>query len=296
LQANKYKTIELTAGNTSTAPTGTAGLQVAFQGERGAFSEKAIKRYFDDQAIPVPCASFQAVFDAVLEGRVQYGALPLENSLSGSIHENYDLIIHYPDLKIVGEKKIRIVHNLIVVPGTSFEDIKRVYSHPQGFAQCAKFLDKYPAWERLPYYDTAGSVAMIATKGNKENAAIASTEAAQAYKMQILKESIETNAHNYTRFVILTREENVQVTKPNKASLVFSVSDKPGSLYICLKILSEKTVNMTKLESRPIHGKPWEYMFYVDVEIPDSEALFHEAIEQLQKETENLKILGLYKS
>ena len=181
-------------------------IKVAFQGEKGAFSEKAIHQYFDAKTISMPCSTFRDVFDAVLKGSCYYGIVPLENSLSGSIHENFDLLLQFPDIEIAGEKKIRIIHNLITLPGTKIEDIKRVYSHPQGIAQCAKFLSKYPDWENVAFYDTAGSVAFIANQGKKENSAIASEEAAKSYKMEILKESIETNAHNYTRFVIITRK------------------------------------------------------------------------------------------
>jgi 3-deoxy-7-phosphoheptulonate synthase len=271
-------------------------LRVAFQGERGAFSEKAINRYFDETATPVPCRSFRDVFNSVLEGGAQYGAIPLENSLSGSIHENYDLLLQFPDIKIVGEKKIRIVHNLIAVPGATLGGIRRVYSHPQGLAQCTQFLDGYPTWERIPFYDTAASVAFVAKEGKKENASIASSEAAEVYKMQIIKESIETNAHNYTRFVIIAREDYGETEDFDQASLVFSTVDKPGSLFLALKVLAERRLNMKKLESRPIQGKPWEYMFYVDVEVTHDLEFFNAAIAELKKATDDLRVLGIYKT
>ncbi len=278
----------------------TGEIEVAFQGERGAFSEKAINRIFDENPVPVPCRTFRNVFNAVLESRVHYGIIPLENSLSGSIHENYDLLLQFPDVKIIGEKKIRIIHNLIACPEARLEDIRKVYSHPQGIAQCSRFLDNYPSWERIAYYDTAASVEFIAEEGKKDNAAIASEEAAAVYRMSILKPSIETNVHNYTRFVLIAREEEAEELwgkkEYNKASLVFSTLDKPGSLYHALKALAEKGLNMKKLESRPIEGKPWEYMFYVDVELPEEISLFYESVEILKKETDNLSILGLYRS
>jgi len=269
-------------------------IKVAFQGERGAFSEKAIHQYFDAKTISVPCSSFRGVFDAVLEGKCYFGIIPLENSLAGSIHENFDLLLQFPDLEIAGEKKIRIIHNLITIPGAKIEDIKRIYSHPQGIAQCANFLSKYPDWENVAFYDTAGSVDFIAKQGKKENAAIASEEAAKTYKMQILKESIETNAHNYTRFAIITRARKKKAENPDKASLVFLAMDKPGSLYLALKVLADKGLNMKKLESRPILGKPWEYMFYIDVEVPGDISIFYDTIEELKGHTEDLRILGLY--
>ena len=271
-------------------------VRVAFQGERGAFSEKAIHRYFSGTVQPLPRKEFRDVFDAVLEGMARYGVIPIENSLSGSIHQNYDLLLQFPDLRIVGEKKIRIVHNLIGLPQCSLEDIQRVYSHPQGLAQCSSFLDKHPGWERVPFYDTAGSVAFVAREGKKECAAIASEEAATVHKMQILKAGIETNARNYTRFVVVAREEFADQGRPNQASFVFATPEEPGSLFRALKILADQKLNMKKLESRPIPGKPWEYMFYVDVEVPEETRLFSEAVEDLKEQTDNFRVLGLYRA
>jgi len=279
--------------------------RIAFQGERGAFSEKAIDLTFDEEVIPLPCPSFRDVFNAVLEGKARFGVIPLENSLSGSIHENYDLLLQYPDIKIVGEKKIRVVHNLIGLPGASLEDIEKVYSHPQGLAQCVRFLERYPRWERIPYADTAGAVRYIAELGDRANAAIASAEAARVYRMSVLKESIETNAHNYTRFSVIARDGEIWENGEwgpgaegpfDKASLVFSTLDEPGSLFSALKVLADRRLNMKKLESRPIMGKPWEYMFYVDVEVPSDPALFKECIEELKGQTDDLRVLGIYRT
>ena len=278
----------------SVPPKERKTLRVSFQGERGAFSEDALYRYFPEGTVSVPRPEFRDVFNAVLEVKTDYGIIPLENTLTGSIYQNYDLLLQFPDINIAGEKTIRIVHNLIALPEAELEDIRRVYSHPQGLSQCARFLEQFPEWEKIPYYDTAGSVSFIAGQGRKENAAIASEEAGRVYKMKILKRGIERNSQNYTRFVIITREELARIDNPNKAALVFSTSNKPGSLYLALKVLAEKAINMRKLESRPILGKPWEEMFYVDVDIPPDSAHFFEAIEALKKETANLRILGLY--
>ncbi|RKX76664.1 MAG: phospho-2-dehydro-3-deoxyheptonate aldolase [Spirochaetes bacterium] len=274
----------------------TRSIEVAFQGESGAYSEMALHRHFQNgDARGLPCSRFEDVFLEVLKGTVDYGIIPIENSLAGSIHENYDLLLQYPDIKIVGEHQIRIVHNLIAKPDAEMKDIRKVYSHPQGLAQCAKFLDSHPEWKRIPFYDTAGSVAFIAKEGDKHCAAIASIEAARVYKMKVLKEGIETNPRNYTRFFILAREEHPAVKNPNKASLVFSVADKPGSLFLFLKLLAEKNLNMKKLESRPIPGTPWQYMFYVDVEIPENRDLFFQAVENMKKEAGTFRILGMYR-
>lgn len=270
-------------------------IMVSFQGERGAFSEKAINNYFNEDTKPLPCPEFRDVFNSVLEGKSNYGIIPLENSLSGSIHQNFDLLLQFPDIRIIGEQKIRIIHNLIALPGTKIEDIKKVYSHPQALMQCSRYLDQFRDWEKVAYYDTAGAVSYIARTGKKENAAIASEEAGKVYKMKIIKESIETNARNYTRFAVIAREDAGIAEKPNKASFVFATLDKPGALFNVLKIMAKRSLNMTKLESRPIPGKPWEYMFYVDVEIPEDMSVLNTTIEELRNETEEFRVLGLYR-
>jgi 3-deoxy-7-phosphoheptulonate synthase len=273
-------------------------IRVAFQGEPGAFSENALLRYFPDSVQSLPLQEFRDVFESVLTGKSAYGITPIENTLTGSIHQNYDLLLQYPDIRIVGEKTIRIIHNLIGLPDAQLKDIRRVYSHPQGLSQCSRFLDSYPQWEKIPFYDTAGSIAFIAKEGKKENAGIASSEAARVHKMKVLKEGIETDSRNYTRFVIIAREELAQAESPggkaNRASLVFSTANTPGSLFRALQVLAERKINMVKLESRPIAGKPWEEMFYVDVDIPREENAFQNALEELSGVTETLRTLGLY--
>jgi len=276
------------------APSG--GLAVAFQGERGAFSENALLRYFPEGARGVPYPEFRDVFDAVLAGKVRFGIVPVENTLTGSIHQNYDLLLQYPDIRIVGEKIIRIVHHLIGLPGAALEGIRRVYSHPQALSQCALFLERFPEWEKVPFYDTAGAVGFIAREARPENAAIASLEAARAHGMKVLKEGIESNSRNYTRFVIIAREETARVREANKASLVFATANTPGSLFQALRVLAERNINMVKLESRPIAGKPWEELFYLDVAIPEAEEPFRLALEELKGVTDGLRILGVYRS
>jgi len=294
---------ELTRLPEKTAPaaagiriSSTEGATICYQGEKGAFSEKALTLAFPGQVISLPLPEFRDVFTSVLEGRSLYGLLPLENSLTGSIHQNYDLLLQFPDIKIRGEVKIRVVHNLIAVPEAEPADIRQVYSHPQGLLQCADFLERHPQWEKRSFYDTAGAVAYIAAEGKKENAAIASEEAAAAYGMKILARGIETNSANYTRFVIIAREENAAVERPTKASLVFATANRPGSLFSALQVLAERMINMNKLESRPIPGKPWQEMFYVDVDIPPERELFDAALEALRRETEELRVLGLYRA
>jgi 3-deoxy-7-phosphoheptulonate synthase len=230
--------------------------------------------------------------------------VPVENSLAGSVHENYDLFLRYPDVAIVGELKLRIVHCLIGDEKASMDTITIVRSHPQGFAQCKEFLSKHPDWVLEPATTTATAVASIAREGAVKVAAIAGEAAARAHGLKVLRAGIETNPLNYTRFVIIARRvgERAPVPpslgsdKPNKASLVFSVSDEPGSLFSCLKILSEKGINLSKLESRPIQGQPWEYLFYVDVSIPDGEHVFDSAIAELKSKTRDFHFLGAYRA
>lgn len=286
----------------SAVPAGEVGRgRVAFQGEPGAFSEIAVHRYFESrETTAVPCRRFRDVFDGVLAGKAEFGVIPIENSLAGSIHENYDLLLQYPDIEIVGEQKIRIVHNLIGFAGTTPESLTRVYSHPQGLAQCAGFLEEFGEIEQVPFYDTAGSVAHVAESGRHDWAAIASADAAAAHGLDILKPGIETNPRNYTRFFVIaprsTGERSATATDANMASLVFATADKPGALFECLEILAGASINMHKLESRPIPGKPWEYMFYVDVEIPDASDRFDQAVDRLAAEGEDFRILGRYRA
>jgi prephenate dehydratase len=289
------------AGRSTVVVGGGGQGVVAYQGERGAFGEHAIRHWFTGEVHALPVPEFRSVFDAVLQGKARFGMVPIENSLTGSIHENYDLLLRYPDLHIVGEQKIRIVHNLIGLPGAAMEDIRRVFSHPQGLAQCAGFLDSHPGWERVAFYDTAGAVRHIAEKGAKENAAIASEDAALVYGLSVLKPSIEANVQNYTRFFVIARIEQelppeAGLRKPPKASLCFAVADQPGALFKALQVLAERGLNMQKLESRPIHGKPWEYQFYVDVNVPADTSLFTRCMEELKSVTEDLRVLGTYGS
>lgn len=280
-------------------------LPVAFSGESGAYAEQALMRAFGEEAPRLPTSSFRGIFDAVLEGAAGFGVVPVENSLAGSVHENYDLFLRYPDIAMVGELKLRIVHCLIADEKASIENISIVRSHPQGFAQCRDFLDKHPTWQLEACNDTATAVASIAREGATRVAAIAGEAAAKAHGLKVLKAGIETNPLNYTRFVIISRRNGSNLAptppslgsgKPNKASLVFSVPDEPGALFSCLKIISDRGLNLSKLESRPIQGQPWEYQFYVDVTIPSTEDTFAGAVEELRTRTENFYFLGEYRA
>jgi len=277
---------------------------VAFQGASGAYSELALRASFGaEDSKPLPCQGFSHVFEAVSSGSCDFGIVPLENALTGSIHENFDLFLSYPDLSIGGEFRLRIRHSLIARPEASLSDIREVRSHPQGLAQCAKYLSDYPEWKQIPYYDTAGSVEMLSNQNDVGLAAIASSYAASRYNMKVLAEGIETNQHNYTRFGILQRPDKLFPGFPTKtspidggwkASVVFGLADRPGTLLIALQHFALHQMNLTKIESRPIHGKPFEYMFYSDVDSTNRETDLVEVIEQLKPFAKNIRLLGNY--
>lgn len=277
--------------------SGRPGARVGFQGEHGAYSEMAVFNLFpQDASVAVPLASFRDVFSAVLAGDVDFGMLPIENALAGPINDNYDLLREFTDLHIVGETQVRVEHNLIGLPGTSLDTVRRVLSHPQGLAQSKQFLDAHPQWEAVPFYDTAGSVKHIAATGDPSLAAIASAEAARVYGMEILVPGVESNHRNFTRFFLVTRKTDPGEGVPNKASLVFSTADEPGALSRCLAIFSGHGVNMTKLESRPIHGRPWEYRFHVDVKLPTGPEAFDAALAELGAVAKEVRVLGIYEA
>ena len=204
------------------------------------------------------CSSFREVFDLVDGGSAAFGIMPLENSLTGSIHENYDLLLEY-DLRIIGEVTLRVKHNLIGHENTSLDGIKRIYSHPQVFRQCKEFLEAHPDWDRIACQDTATCVSRVKEHNDPGEAAIAGDEAARLYRMVVLKEGIEMNPRNFTRFVVIAKQGDLPGTK-NKTSLIYSVSNRPGSLFETLRVFADHRINLVKLESRPIHDKPWQYL------------------------------------
>ncbi|MBW2605405.1 MAG: 3-deoxy-7-phosphoheptulonate synthase [Deltaproteobacteria bacterium] len=266
--------------------------RAAFLGKVGTFSHKACTQYFGTQVAGVPALSFKAIFEAVKTGEVDFGVVPVENSLTGSIHENYDFLLEY-DLKIIGEIKLRIIHHLIGHPDTRLDGIKRVFSVPLIFQQCRQFLDQHPDWELVPVKDTAAAVKEISTTKNPGDVAIAGKEAAEIHGMAVIEEGIETNPRNYTRFVIIGARP-LDKGPRRKSSLIFSTGNQPGALYEVLKIFAENSINMVKLESRPIHGKPWEYMFYVDIEADSKSETFRPLLDLLNEKTDYFKILGSY--
>jgi len=272
---------------------GKKELTVAFQGERGAYSEAAAVAYFGEAVQPLPFSEFDAVFDAVTGGTAERGIIPVENSLAGSIHRNYDLLLRY-DLTIVGEVQLRIEHHLIVWPGVGLGDVRRVYSHPQALAQCEHSLTRLlPGVELVATYDTAGSVKMLRDQGIRDGAAVASRRAADIYGMTILHNGVEDSPENYTRFLILGREPETP-DGPAKTSIVFSMDDAPGILFKSLAVFALRDIDLTKIESRPLQGKRWQYFFYIDFIGSIHEARCRNALNHLQEITTFFRVLGSY--
>ena len=266
-------------------------LEVAFQGEIGAYSEEAAFQFFGPSIGIRPHESLEEVFKVVEEGEVQFGVVPVENSLEGSISRVYDLLLD-SDLRVCGETELRVIHCLIASPGAGLDTIKRVYSHPQALAQCRNFL-KHLNCELVPTYNTAGSVKMIKESGMPDSAAIASARAAEIYGMQVIAQEIEDNPNNYTRFFILAKEDSPP-TGNDKTSIVFSAKDRPGALHGSLNEFAIRNINLTKLESRPTRQKPWQYNFYLDFEGHRKDKPAREALENLEKTLIFVKVLGSY--
>jgi len=266
-------------------------VEISFQGELGAHSEEAAFRFFGSSIRSRPCESLEEVFEAVEKAWVQFGVVPIENSLEGSISRVYDLMLDSA-LMVCGEIEHRVIHCLIASPDAGLDTIKQVYSHPQALAQCRNFL-KHLDCELIPTYDTAGSVKMIKEQGIPDSAAIASARAAEIYEMKILAREIEDNPNNFTRFFILSKEDSPP-SGNDKTSIVFSAKDRPGALYKSLNEFALRNINLTKLESRPTKQKPWEYNFYLDFEGHRQDKAAQEALKSLEDTTIFVKVLGSY--
>ena len=274
-----------------TACKRTQGKEVAFQGEVGAYSEEAAFQFFGSSITTNPRESLDDVFKVVEQDDVQFGIVPVENSLEGSISRVYDLLLD-SSLKVCGEIELRVSHCLIASPEARLDLIKRVYSHPQALAQCKTFL-KHLGCELTPTYDTAGSVKMIKEKGITDGGAIASARAAEIYEMKIIASEIEDAPNNFTRFFILSKEDSPP-SGNDKTSIVFSVKHRPRALSEFLKEFAARNINLTKIESRPTRQKPWEYNFYLDFEGHREDKVPREVLENLDRTSLFLKILGSY--
>jgi len=267
---------------------------VAFQGTHYAFSEIAARQFFGSEIQTVPCRSFADVFLSVQNGDSDFGILPVENSLTGSIYQNLDLFLE-STVSITGETSIRVEQHLIAIPGVKIDDIKVVYSHPQALEQCRNFLSSMPHIETIASYDTAGSVKDIRDKQMFQAAAIASRQAAKDYDMQIIRKEIEDIPENYTRFYIISKAAQT-LNNADKTSIIFSMKNIPGALFKSLSVFALRDIDLLKIESRPLRGKPWEYFFYLDFAGNMKEERCRNAIRHLEEITSFLKVLGSYKS
>jgi prephenate dehydratase len=272
-----------------------AKMRVAFQGEPGAFSEAAAVQLLGEGIKTVPRATFDATFNAIPEGTADALLVPVENTLAGSVVRVYDLLLE-SRLEICGETILPIAHVLIGYPGATMADIRSVASHPMALAQCEHFFLKHPTLKRVPAEDTAGSVREMMGRGDKSFAAIAGARAAKHYNANVLQENIQDNQENYTRFVLLLPPDQVQrsrATDARKMSLAIRLAHQPGALLACLQPFARHGVNLLKIESRPIHGKPFEYQFFVDVDAAELQQL-EAALREVRIATSDLRVLGLY--
>ena len=267
---------------------------VAFQGELGAFSADAAHKFLGDSIELLPCRSFDEIFAQVVEGKADYAVVPIENSLFGGIYQNYDLLLRQP-CTIVAETYLPIVHNLIALPYVALSQIKRVYSHPVALAQCARFFAAHPEIQPVVNYDTAGSVKQLVAMQATDAAAIASATAAHIYNAKILLKSIEDDQQNFTRFLLIAKNNPaIEIKDADKISIAFALANKTGSLYQALGVLALRNIDLTKIESRPLIGQPWHYHFYVDFIGNLQTPTVQSALQTLQELTSYLKILGGY--
>jgi prephenate dehydratase len=268
-------------------------VQIAFQGEPGAYSEAAAFRYRPDCSV-VPCPAFEDVFEAVEHGTASLGVLPVENSIGGTIHRNYDLLLAH-DLRIVGEVELPVVHNLVALPGATVSEIKQVFSHPQALAQCDRFLRSLQGVEVVATYDTAGSALIVRDRKDRTLAAIASARAAEVFGLAILRSGIQDFADNVTRFIVVgPAAEDRPVPGATKTTIVFALANQAGNLFKALSVFALRGIDLTKLESRPIPGRPWEYLFYVDLAIGAGDVACTRALAHLAEFATSLRVLGTY--
>jgi prephenate dehydratase len=267
---------------------------VAFQGERGAFSEDAVQRLFAGNVESLPCATFEMLFAAVAEGAAVFAVIPLENTLSGSVQRCYDLLLEN-ELNIVGETIVPIAHHLIGCPGATLEMVRTVESHPVALAQCERFFAAHSDIRAVASDDTAGSVRRILEQKDLSIAAIAGDGVARAYGGKVLVEHLEDNPENYTRFVVLAKEAEIPANA-DKLSLVFALPHRPGVLCQALEPFARRGIDLLKIESRPVKGKPWEYRFYLDLQASTQVPFVGAALKELRTLTQELRILGCYPS
>lgn len=264
---------------------------MAFQGEAGAYSERAVNALFDEaKALALP--TLHKVFEAAEIGAAEFGVVPLENSHAGSINDSYDLLVRH-GVQIVAETIVRINHCLLAPAGTAMSDVGTVYSHPQALDQCQEFLDSLDV-ERVALSDTAGAARVVAEEKSEGTAAIASAEAATLYGLEVLAAGIEDRPDNSTKFVAIGKAPSDLFGRPDKTSIVFATADVPGALYTCLREFADRQINLSKLESRPSRAKAWQYLFYLDFDVASNAPVAQEALRAMGAHTSFLRVLGSY--
>lgn len=268
-------------------------ITVAFYGVSGSFTEEALFKYFPNDVDTKSCEQFEDVFTALVNGEVDYGVLPIENSSTGGIGAVHDLLNQY-DCYITGETYVKPIQNLVGIKGATIEDITEVYSHPQGFEQGKTFLSQYN-FQLIPYYSTSKSAEFVKTQNKKHIAAIASRKAAELYNLDVIAENINFNQHNTTRFIILGKSLKVN-SSCDKISIVLSTAHKAGALYETLKLFADNNINMLKIESRPVQHTPWEYYFYIDFEGNIEDPVIKKAIDSMRTDCHHFKLLGNYRT
>ena len=264
-------------------------MRLAYQGEPGAYSEAAALLYSPNTET-LPCKTFDEVFDAVVKKRATHGVIPMENSIGGTIHRNYDLLVDH-EISITGEVELDVVHCLQALPGTKLEDVRIVYSHPQALAQCEHYLKELGVTVEA-VYDTAGGAKLVADERLAGAAALASRRAAELFGLDVIQEAVQDYEYNITRFFVIGGALSADA---NKTTIVFALPSTPGSLFKALSVFALREINLSKLESRPIRGRPWEYLFYVDIDARSDDLPCAHGLTQLGESAKWIRVLGTYK-
>jgi len=267
-------------------------MKIAIQGERGSFSHEAALQ-MEPSCTVVSCARSAEVFDSVLNKRAQAAVIPIENTLAGPVTEHFDLLLEHP-LFIQREHRLRIRHNVIAAPNVKLAQLRRVFSHPVALDQCRRFFREHPGLQQVPFYDTAGAVKHVIADGNGDAAGVASRQAALEYGGKVLKAGIEDDPQNFTRFLMIAPKHH-WVTGANKTSIAFSVPDQPGALFKALAVFALRDISLSKIESRPVKGHPWQYVFYADLKSGETSAA-ENALRHLREICPMVKVLGIYKA
>jgi prephenate dehydratase len=287
-----YQTAKTINLSNVTCPWQYAAMRIAYQGEPGAYSEAAALAY-DPESTPEPCKSFEEVFAAVATGAAARGVLPMENTIGGTIHRNYDLLVEH-ELPMVGEVQLKVDHCLLALPGVALEDVKVVHSHPQALAQCERFLRGMPNVQIEAVYDTAGGAKLIREQLLRGHAAIASIRAAEVFQLDVLHKGVQDFENNITRFCVIARQAITEGA--DKTSIVFALPSEPGTLFRALSSFALRGIDLTKLESRPIRGRAWEYMFYADLAVSRNDLNCARALVNLAEFARWVRTLGTYRS